>query len=133
MAADMVHTLIMRAPDPQGEEWRLRRLWITPITPTSATVASVVLGDTLVICIAGSQPDKVLDWIININHSDGLYDAATREKFPNLLFHQGMLADVGAFLSRFGSTAREDAETASGEDGKQEKEEDEDISSMRRS
>jgi hypothetical protein len=101
------------------------RLWITPIALTSATVASVVLGDTLVICIAGSQPDKILDWITNINHSDGLYDAAAREKFPNLIFHQGVLADVCTSLSRFGSTARGDAETTSGEDGKQEEEEDE--------
>jgi hypothetical protein len=82
------------------------------------------------ICIAGSLPDKILDWIITVNTSDGLFDPATREKFPHLIFHGGMLADITTFLSRFGSTAREDAGTStSGEEGngegKEEEEEEE--------
>eukprot|EP00935_MAST-01C_sp_MAST-1C-sp1_P000282 g282.t1 len=121
-AGDMVHSLLMRArpgASASDAEWKLRRLWVAPVTATTATVASAVLGDTLMLCIAGSQPpsEKPLDWIINLDHSEGLYPA-TSELFPNLIFHQGMLADMTTFLSRYGSTAREDASGAAGdEDG----------------
>ena len=65
-AGDMVHSLLMRArpgASASDAEWKLRRLWVAPVTATTATVASAVLGDTLMLCIAGSQPpsEKRLD------------------------------------------------------------------------